>query len=549
MVVVGMLGRPRDCSNAVEASKPSAEHSFLFDVHVGRAQAAQRHHHITAQQHCCEVCRGIAGCERWQLRVGSIKGSVATCMLYGLASASRLPAVGARAPASAAEPPVVLLRSDTEKLQSLTRCHVELVRWLQSQLAGEADLELLVDASALPSGESLARVRTQLREALHVPSFLYTVEELERSFPAVRHWPSPESHDTSRNRLKGDSIKLWWTSVLKRHRKALGPRVARRLTSYLIHEPSLVLWARDRMRGAPASAGGLSERRESGLLPSYVWVVEDDAVFMGDMRGLMRLFHSPPPAAVAAAPAGPTPPTGEATAGGGVVVQDADLVSTFANLEGAWIEASSHDWKVNAAFARAFGDRRVHKWEHVERFSRRLIKRLDDLLTTEGAAAHGEMFASTVCLATPWCVASDLRTAGVVAPDASLYGPSASALAASERWERLELFERHRALGAPGVWLHSVKNVCNALALWSNGTVRISADDPKTPFVVALLGRDSPQPESPPSTEGAEPTSTTTCSEPSAADRKAAQCDQEAELVDPLAEMPLEDQEAGMLSP
>ena len=155
----------------------------------------------------------------------------------------------------------------------------------------------------------------------------------------------------------------------------------------------------------------------------------------------------------------------------------ADLVTTFANLEGNWIEASSHDWKVNGAFADAFGDRRVHKWEHVEGFSPRLIRKLDDLLSVNGAAAHGEMFGSTVCMATPWCVAADLRLAGVVALDAAMYGPSQSVLTTTERWERRALFERHRARGAPGVWLHAVKNTCNALALWSNDTIRVSADD------------------------------------------------------------------------
>lgn len=497
-------------------SAPGLNHSLLFQVHVGIAKA-RRGQHITAKQHCCEVCRSMDQCVHWNVVSGSKeKGSKGTCALYGSRVATLTPA----ATSPTIETAVLLLRSDVQKLQTLTRCHVEIVRWLQSQLVGEAELELLVDATGLASTAAISRARDQLRAALHAPAFLYTAEELERTFPAVRQWPSPAHHDPSRNRLKGDAVRLWWAKVLKLQRPALGPRVAQRLISYLIHEPSIVLWARRRAEaarlrdgGAPPAASSGGRLRDESALPRYTWVIEDDAVFVGDLRGFLRLFRPPSPAAPAAPaaaaaalavpafPASVAAPTSKSGGKRGAPGRDpqrggADLVTTFANLEGNWIEASSHDWKVNGAFADAFGDRRVHKWEHVEGFSPRLIRKLDDLLSVNGAAAHGEMFGSTVCMATPWCVAADLRLAGVVALDAAMYGPSQSVLTTTERWERRALFERHRARGAPGVWLHAVKNTCNALALWSNDTIRVSADDPSSPFVVATLGEEATTAES-----------------------------------------------------
>ena len=147
----------------------------------------------------------------------------------------------------------------------------------------------------------------------------------------------------------------------------------------------------------------------------------------------------------------------------------------FANL-GGQIDAGSHDWKTNRPFHRAYLNQRVHKWEHVERFSSALIGRLDDLMSLGGVAAHGEMFSSTICLAEGWCSATDLRLDGSVAMDTALYGLSTSVFAAMPRWEREELHERQSAKGAAGVWLHAVKNYCNALALASNGTERVNAD-------------------------------------------------------------------------
>ena len=509
-----------DCSNAAVAGSPPAgrlapaQRRFLFDVHIGIQRGGRklpgkklRQNYpdaISPQLHCCEVCRGIDGCTHWYIdeRRSPLMGSAGTCKLYGTRT-SKQNNQDATSNAIAATT-VVLWRSDAEKLGTLTRCHQAYVRWLKGRCAGEAEFELLVDVTAIKSTRKRAIAETQLRSVFEVPAYLYTVEQIVEAFPAVAHWPSPESHDASRNKLKGDVVKVWWAKVLKKHRPALGPKVASRLISYLIHEPSLVLWARHRKAelaaaaprgvGARGVGGALGARRTAALsLPAHVWVIEDDAVFMGDLTGFFRLFGSSTltTAASAAFDSASTTATTAASSPSfslSPATRAADFVSTFDNLNGP-LEASSHDWKTNRAFATAFGNRRVHKWEHVERYSARLIQRLDELLSTDGVAAHGEMFGSTVCLASPWCVASDLRLANVVAENSTLYGPSASALSTSERWERRALYSYHaEQLGAPGVWIHSIKNFCNALALASNDSVRVSADDPNVPFILGTLG-------------------------------------------------------------
>jgi hypothetical protein len=52
----------------------------------------------------------------------------------------------------------------------------------------------------------------------------------------------------------------------------------------------------------------------------------------------------------------------------------------------------------------------LHKWEHVERYSGRLLSAVDRALS-RGHFAHGELFSSTLCRTTEreWCGVRDLR--------------------------------------------------------------------------------------------------------------------------------------------
>jgi hypothetical protein len=437
LLAENIMPRPTPCTvSSPQMPPPNATH--LFDVHVGISRTRARSSDISRQQQCCEVCTGLLGCSHWLIRRAP-SGSVGTCALYGRRDSSP-------SESDSTEPPFVLLRSAAQKLLWLTRCHAERIRWLRSAIGEEGRLEMLVDATSLPSVDDVPHARTQLRTLLGIPAYLYNVEMLREAFPAVRHWPSPQSHAASLRRQRGgEQVMVWWRSVLDANREAMGSDVANRLVSYLIHEPSLVLWARD--KGSGLGRGG------------HVWVVEDDAVFLGDLRGFLHSYR----------------------------LRAADYVATFANLDGTF-EVGSHRWKVNDAFVDLFANRRVHKWEHVERFSMALIERLGAILVSHGAVAHGEMYASTVCFAEPWCVSDDLRLTGVVAPDAHLYGASALVLSLAQPHALERIHARHRAAGAPGVWLHAVKNYCNALDLESNHSIRISTDAPGERFSIGYLG-------------------------------------------------------------
>ena len=404
---------------------------------------------VSAERHCCEVCRSYLGCHQgWITSNQAPVGALGTCALHAMgpfptataSATARLPPSpreGA-SPARRMREAVLLLRSDARKLRTLTRCHVGYVRWLQTQLLEEADFELLVDVTALTTRASARgrrrrhteRVARTLRRVLGVDAFTYSVEDLHDAFAAVRHWPSPEARQHSRAQLADDAVRAWWRNVVRRHRPALGPNVRMRLTSYLVHEPSLVLWAR--------------RRRSTGLpLPPHVWVLEDDTIFMGSLPAFLRsqrMNAGLPPA---------------------VAPREADLVTVFVNLEPSAARGRmAHTWKVNRAFVAAYSNRRVHHWEHVVRYSVALIDRLDALLSIHGAAAHGEMFASTVCLAEPWCAVHDLQLDGVIAPQSALYGLSTSVLATADLRELQALYDERRAThSAPGVWLHAVKTI------------------------------------------------------------------------------------------
>ena len=118
--------------------------------------------------------------------------------------------------------------------------------------------------------------------------FIYTDDDVKSAFAAVgATWPSPKNHhgggggggssalsQQQRSRPRGfsggghgDTIKVWWKKVLDANRKALGSRHdADKLTSFLIHEPSIVLWARDRRRRIHPKARSPKNGRPIGPL-------------------------------------------------------------------------------------------------------------------------------------------------------------------------------------------------------------------------------------------------------------------------------------------
>lgn len=147
--------------------------------------------------------------------------------------------------------------------------------------------------------------------------------------------------------------------------------------NYVFHEPSLALWFEARM---PDDA-------------KHIWMVEDDAVYLGNVHSFFK----------------------------SAVRSDADLISNFVRLStdcedfmftGLW----SIDTK--ACLRRKLNQPNkhqpgllepVHHWEHLARFSTKMIRIILAALDA-GKAAHGELFAPTLCHETPDCSMSDLAT-------------------------------------------------------------------------------------------------------------------------------------------
>ena len=99
--------------------------------------------------------------------------------------------------------------------------------------------------------------------------------------------------------------------------------------------------------------------------------MEDDAVFFGDIAGFVREWAA----------------------------KDADLVVALARSHldtmRHYDPAVTFSWRLPEAAW-------VKKWEHVERYSARLLGLLHDM-SQLGQHAHGELYSATVCSHVGWC--------------------------------------------------------------------------------------------------------------------------------------------------
>lgn len=366
--------------------------------------------------------------------------------------------------------PAVLLRTSGAVTTSLSPCYRSYLSLLRRELAGVARLHVMTDLSlSLPAGltsrELRARANThevQLTRQLEgVPSFAYTVADVVDAFPHVA-WPIPGNlHPLSA--LHNDT-QLWVQERLDALRAKGLPltrtlesgQTVSNLVSYYVHEPSLYLWMlRQQQRHWQREQASSPEA--SSQLFTHVWVIEDDAVFLGNVRSALAPYVN-------------------ATA--------TDLIAVFqpsAYLDNQWhlhrndafiaalpddLDGSAGGGHGNGGHGRQPGSSRppLHKWEHVERYSAALLNKLGDLLR-RGAAAYGEHFASTVCDRLSWCATADLRDEWLVPRDAALYAdsvPLARKTLASHL--RRATVGRGGSDGAPGRWLHAVKGGCDMLA-------------------------------------------------------------------------------------
>lgn len=308
-------------------------------------------------------------------------------------------------------------------------CFARYLSLLKQQLDGIATVNVMTDLSMwLPDELSTFELRAladeherQQTKRLRVKTMAYTVADIDEAFPRIA-WPIPGvgNHISWYH----NDTQAWYHSLTDNFR-ARGRNITRKLRdgrnvsnllSYFVHEPSICLWARLQCR--------VHELCNQG----YVWVIEDDSVFIGNIRRPITHYGS----------------------------SRADLIAVFAPhhyIDDLW-------WLyVNALFKTTFPGKPLHKWEHVERYSPMLINKLVQLLEHR-VAAYGEVFAGTVCTNTKWCTVADLRSGKFVHADLHWYRDSY--VLSRKQISSLGRMHTHES-DFHGLWVHSVKNQCDIM--------------------------------------------------------------------------------------
>ena len=197
-----------------------------------------------------------------------------------------------------------------------------------------------------------------------------------------------------------------------------------RLVPFLVHEPSVVLWWLKHEAGRTGP-------------PSPLWVVEDDLHFFGNITAYFSKADSA---------AGPKDHLAVFAPGA------ADCLPQLMPSLPWYVWTGKPRHCVRAPKQSSLLNWPRHKWEHLERFTPRLLAALDTALE-HGVVAHGELFSSSLCASLSWCTAADLRT---------LTWPRQDGLAVAEKkveWDRTE-GERGVIIGAAalaandGKWRH-----------------------------------------------------------------------------------------------
>ena len=115
------------------------------------------------------------------------------------------------------------------------------------------------------------------------------------------------------------------------------------------------------------------------LTSAYVWNLEDDTRYSGDVSAFFRKYS----------------------------VVDAHFISAaVATPPASWPSTEEHTWLVPSSAV-------LLKKEHVERFSRRFLDLMLDMGQV-GVVGFGELYASTVCSLIDWCTTRDLENDGEV---------------------------------------------------------------------------------------------------------------------------------------
>lgn len=376
----------------------------------------------------------------------------------------KLPEVQEALPASSPSSSFsVILRTSyltSQRLSSCTRGYLQLLR--TELVRFSVGIHLLTDLSLWAPQGTLRALRSfadaheaWLRAQLPgVEPFAFTVGDLVSRWPGV-HWPVP-GDVASRPLDRYDSSTQSWLRYVHRSLQAQGNLsrhidgedglagvTVSNLVSYYIHEPSICLWMRRRPR---------SER--------FVWVLEEDAPLLGSISVPFRRYTSSRADLVSVFMKHQSISTDMDGTNILPAVSGSGSLSTSASPTGGRTQL----W-VNSAFHTALPGATVHKWEHVERLSLSLLGTIDELLA-RGAAAFGEVFASTVCNQTASCTCEDLRDRGFVQRQGYNFAWS-HPLTRHEIKRLLKIATPKSTKEGRGLnrWLHGVVGDCDVLAV------------------------------------------------------------------------------------
>ena len=400
----------------------------------------------------------------------------------------------------------VLIRTTGSVTRALPSCYRGYISLLRQQLSDVAGLHVLTDLSlSLPPSLTASALRELADAHQHelslqldrIPVYAYTVADIVRAFPSVA-WPIPGNlHPLT---MLNNDTQIWLRALWARLEasglrlsRTLDGRTVSNLLSYYVHEPSLCLWMRrQQLAGSigPPRCGARAHptiARHSESVPR-----RGVAGMSGWSRTTRSLWETCGKRSCPLAthrriwwPSSSRTRTLTTRPGCTSTPHSAPRCPVTSRCTSA---VSMSKWQSMrwSRFQPAFRLRHVassaRRWEHVERYSLALLLKLEDLLQ-RGAAAYGELFASTVCARMSWCAScearglgrgsaetllrrccgrctkADLRETGIVAKDGQLFADTVTV----SRKAASHLLRRTRRDG--GRWVHAVKDGCLRLAI------------------------------------------------------------------------------------
>ena len=320
-----------------------------------------------------------------------------------------------------------------------------------------SEVTLLVDTTICAG---LACNASWVGEHLGVAAQAYSVRDVVERWPAAR-WQerllglgtadaNASRHDVEVGCWAAQRVAMWLDALLGlpwphvRGGGAPPPRfdfsaavgAHSMLLPFLVHEPSIVLWWEARRR----QRKGAGQQEEED-----VWVLEDDVAFTGNAAAwfdaqarsvdadLVSVFQPFQHECRRLDEARPLAEMGRRA--------DELLRRPCEPPEGSPRDAMGGD-------SRALWP--VHKWEHIERLSPRLLGALRRALD-RGVTAHGEIFGSSLCAAHDWCTSADLRESGAIRftnpwtwGDAKMEPTSRRFSSSRSRWQHVDFSTARR---------------------------------------------------------------------------------------------------------